>query len=135
MSMYRFNTPPGWPFPPSGWTPPDGWQPDPSWPEAPPDWQWWVPDRRTNGPPVIPGRQRGREDPRPSIQEENEELRRQLAMLLGMDPVAVAGEVAVLRDRVQQLRREHAEAEAELLRLRAELVRTSVESGFRSYRV
>jgi hypothetical protein len=27
-----------------GWTPPHGWQPGPSWPQAPPGWQFWMPD-------------------------------------------------------------------------------------------
>ncbi|MGV0864394.1 hypothetical protein [Mycolicibacterium sp. XJ652] len=38
----RFNPPPNWPIPPSGWTPDEDWQPDPSWPPAPPGWQFWV---------------------------------------------------------------------------------------------
>lgn len=40
----RFNPPPGWPRPPSGWSPPVGWKPDPSWPEPPIGWQLWLPD-------------------------------------------------------------------------------------------
>lgn len=40
----RFNPPPGWPSPPSGWVPPAGWQPDPSWPPPPVGWQVWLPD-------------------------------------------------------------------------------------------
>jgi hypothetical protein len=46
----RFNPPPGWPAPPealgheTGWQPGPDWQPDPSWPEAPPGWQFWVPE-------------------------------------------------------------------------------------------
>jgi Septum formation/Domain of unknown function (DUF4190) len=40
----RYNPPPGWPPPPSGFTPKPGWQPDPSWPPAPPGWQLWVED-------------------------------------------------------------------------------------------
>lgn len=38
----RFNPPPGWPIPHSGWTPTPDWKPDPSWPQAPPGWQFWV---------------------------------------------------------------------------------------------
>lgn len=37
----RFNVPPGWPLPATGWTPPPGWVPDPSWPPAPAGWQFW----------------------------------------------------------------------------------------------
>lgn len=38
----RFNTPPGWPPPPSAeWLPPPGWAPDPSWPTAPPGWSFY----------------------------------------------------------------------------------------------
>lgn len=40
----RFNPPPGWPAPPSGWQPPAGWTPDPSWPHPPEGWELWVPD-------------------------------------------------------------------------------------------
>jgi hypothetical protein len=38
----RFNSPPGWPVPPSDWTPQPGWTPDPSWPVPPPGWAFWV---------------------------------------------------------------------------------------------
>ncbi|MBA3641804.1 MAG: DUF4041 domain-containing protein, partial [Acidobacteria bacterium] len=38
----RFNPPPGWPSPPTGWTPPEGWQPDPAWPPPPPGWELWT---------------------------------------------------------------------------------------------
>ena len=38
----RFNPPPGWPTPPSGWVPPAGWNPDPEWPPAPAGWILWV---------------------------------------------------------------------------------------------
>lgn len=40
----RFNAPPGWPKPPSGWVPPADWRPDPSWPPPPPGWNLWVSD-------------------------------------------------------------------------------------------
>lgn len=40
----RFNSPPGWPQPPSDWTPPPGWKPDPAWPPLPDGWQLWIPD-------------------------------------------------------------------------------------------
>lgn len=40
----RFNPPPNWPTPPSGWQPPTEWQPDPSWPAPPPGWQFWIED-------------------------------------------------------------------------------------------
>jgi len=38
----RFNPPPNWPVPSSGWVPDEDWRPDPSWPPAPPGWQFWV---------------------------------------------------------------------------------------------
>ena len=40
--VHRFNPPPSWPPPPSGWEPPPGWFPDPSWGPPPPGWPLWV---------------------------------------------------------------------------------------------
>jgi hypothetical protein len=40
--VWRFEPPPGWPPPPSGFVPPKGWRPDPSWPAAPKDWTFWI---------------------------------------------------------------------------------------------
>lgn len=53
----RFNPPPNWPRPPAGWTPPPGWAPDPAWGDAPPDWQYWLPDPAPSydEPPPLPG--------------------------------------------------------------------------------
>jgi hypothetical protein len=51
--MATFNSPPGWPAPPTpDWQPPPGWLPDPSWPAAPPGWGFWLNSRgtRTRGP-------------------------------------------------------------------------------------
>ena len=51
--MATFNSPPGWPAPPTpDWQPPAGWQPDPSWPPAPPGWSFWLNARglRSRGP-------------------------------------------------------------------------------------
>lgn len=51
--MATFNSPPGWPAPPTpDWQPPPGWQPDPSWPPAPPGWSFWLNGRglRSRGP-------------------------------------------------------------------------------------
>jgi hypothetical protein len=62
------------------------------------------------------------------LEEENEDLRRQVTALLGMDPAAVASEVARLTDQVKRLRAEQADAETRLALLHAELVRTSEES-------
>lgn len=42
----RFNPPPGWPVPPTGFHPPPGWRPDPSWPPPPPGWHLWVDDQQ-----------------------------------------------------------------------------------------
>ena len=40
----RFNPPPGWPTPPSGWAPPGDWTPDPRWPRPPAGWRLWLED-------------------------------------------------------------------------------------------
>jgi hypothetical protein len=51
--MHTFNSPPGWPEPPTpNWQPPPGWQPDPAWPPAPPGWSFWLNSRglRARGP-------------------------------------------------------------------------------------
>jgi hypothetical protein len=48
----RFNPPPNWPQPPTGWVPPPGWKPDPSWPSAPEGWHLWVPDNVVDTPDV-----------------------------------------------------------------------------------
>ena len=40
----RFNPPPGWPQPPTGWTPPPGWKAPSHLPSAPAGWQFWVDD-------------------------------------------------------------------------------------------
>lgn len=44
----RFNPPPNWPVPPSGWEPPQDWHPDPAWPPAPPGWVFWVDDGQSD---------------------------------------------------------------------------------------
>ncbi|MFT4295346.1 MAG: hypothetical protein QM582_08030 [Micropruina sp.] len=51
--MMRFNPPPGWPAPPSGWQPSADWRPDPSWPPAPPGWAFWVDDVALPEPRVV----------------------------------------------------------------------------------
>ena len=48
---HRFNPPPGWPVPPTGFHPPAGWRPDPSWPPPPPGWQLWVDDAAPHAAP------------------------------------------------------------------------------------
>lgn len=56
--MQRFNSPPGWPAPPTtDWQPPKGWQPDPTWPPAPSGWRFWVNERggRSLGPQGLYG--------------------------------------------------------------------------------
>lgn len=40
--VWRFEPPPGWPPPPTGFVPPKDWRPDPSWPAAPNDWTFWI---------------------------------------------------------------------------------------------
>lgn len=42
MTKLRFNPPPGWPAPPTGWIPPTGWTPDPAWPPLPEGWELWI---------------------------------------------------------------------------------------------
>lgn len=42
--MAKFNAPPGWDVPGYPWTPPAGFAKEPSWPDAPADWQFWVPE-------------------------------------------------------------------------------------------
>jgi len=49
--VWRFEPPPGWPPPPSGFVPPKGWRPDPSWPAAPKDWTFWIWDATDTVPP------------------------------------------------------------------------------------
>ena len=42
---WRYNPPPAWPQPPTGWTPPAHWEPDASWPPPPAGWAVWLPER------------------------------------------------------------------------------------------
>ncbi|MDH3018421.1 hypothetical protein BJF87_02460 [Gordonia sp. CNJ-863] len=42
LRALKFNPPPTWPSPPTGWTPGPDWQPDPAWPTPPPGWKLWV---------------------------------------------------------------------------------------------
>lgn len=62
------------------------------------------------------------------LEDENEDLRRQLNALLGLDPAAVAAEAVALRAQLEQSRAEQASIQVELARLRAALVRTSEEA-------
>lgn len=41
ITVYRWNTPPGWPEPPPGWRPTPGWSPPGDWQQPPSDWQYW----------------------------------------------------------------------------------------------
>ncbi|WP_191480202.1 hypothetical protein [Nocardioides ochotonae] len=50
----RYNPPPNWPPPPTGWTPPPGWRPDPAWGPPPPGWQLWVPGPAAYAGPPAP---------------------------------------------------------------------------------
>lgn len=46
--MRQFNTPPGWPDPPTArWRPPRHWQPKETWPPAPDGWAFWVDENGT----------------------------------------------------------------------------------------
>jgi hypothetical protein len=51
MTKPRFNPPPNWPAPPTGWEPPIDWQPDPSWPAPPYGWQLWITENQVEPPP------------------------------------------------------------------------------------
>ena len=61
--MRKFNTPPGWPDPPTArWRPPKNWRPAATWPPAPDGWAFWVDERgrkvrgplgRYGGPSVV----------------------------------------------------------------------------------
>lgn len=56
--MDHFNSPPGWPAPPTpDWRPPRGWRPDPAWPPAPSGWKYWLNERggRSLGPAGLYG--------------------------------------------------------------------------------
>lgn len=150
MATYRFNTPPGWPVPPSGWTPPADWKPDPSWPPAPPDWQWWVSEDSSPvggfaatpqvsatpaATPLVdslatgdPSGLRGLFGGKRRLEQENEELRKQINRLTGMDATAVANEAAALQAHVHALRQESASLQAHVAAARAQLVRTSEEA-------
>ena len=48
--VMRFNPPPGWPHPPTGWVPPSDWKPDPAWPPMPEGWQLWLSDDDNSSP-------------------------------------------------------------------------------------
>lgn len=61
----RFNPPPGWPAPPSGWVPPAGWTPDPAWPAPPEGWVLWLP---ADAPTEAPEPQSVTPSPAPPIQ-------------------------------------------------------------------
>lgn len=50
----RYNPPPNWPAPPTGWTPPAGRVPDPSWGRAPDGWQLWTEDGSPYAMPPAP---------------------------------------------------------------------------------
>ncbi|MFC0529438.1 DUF4041 domain-containing protein [Phytohabitans kaempferiae] len=65
---------------------------------------------------------------RKRAEEENEELRRQINALLGMDAAAVAAEAAALQTQVAALRAEYTTLQAQVATVRAELVRTSTEA-------
>lgn len=49
----RFNPPPGWPQPPTGWMPPPDWKPDPTWPPLPQGWQLWLHDADAPARPTV----------------------------------------------------------------------------------
>lgn len=95
MAEYRFNSPPGWPVPPDGWKPPQGWQPDPSWPPAPQGWEFWVAEQAPATPtPVVPQlserKSGGLFGGKKRLEEENDQLRRWVEQLRGMDAIHIA---------------------------------------------
>jgi hypothetical protein len=52
VDLMRYNPPPNWPQPPTGWTPHADWSPDPSWPAPPPGWRLWVEEEAPGGQPT-----------------------------------------------------------------------------------
>jgi hypothetical protein len=50
----RYNPPPNWPPPPTGWEPSPSWTPDPAWPPPPPGWQLFVEDEPRETPVAEP---------------------------------------------------------------------------------
>lgn len=81
-----------------------------------------------HGPAAGSGGSRGLFGGRRRWEEENEDLRRQLTAVLGLDPQAVAAEAARLQEQLRQLRAQHAAMDSQLAARRAELVRTSEEA-------
>lgn len=60
----RYNPPPNWPPPPSGWEPSPTWTPNPAWPPPPPGWQLFLDEDAPDAPvPENPA------DPPPSLTE------------------------------------------------------------------
>jgi len=62
------------------------------------------------------------------LEEENEDLRRQITRLMGMDAAAVAAEAAATQAELSRLRDEYQTITAQLVQVKAELVRTSAEA-------
>lgn len=138
---FRFNPPPGWPAPPSGWTPGPGWQPDSSWPPPPPGWVLWIDDSSTPAPSPAPagfvdrvmavpssrksglGGLLGKS--RKSAQEENAYLKSVLDASGALPATQLATETAALQERLGQLRVELRQAEHDLAQARSELVETN----------
>lgn len=149
--------PPGW-TPPAGWQPdpsvppaPPGWQ----WwlPEADSNTSRGVAAASVAGPPVVQGHPQSPVSPIPGdavrrvaaappprggtggilggkkrLEEENEKLRHQINLLMGMDAGAVAREAAALQTQLQALRGEQTSLERQIALMRAELVRASAEA-------
>lgn len=65
---------------------------------------------------------------RKRLEEENEELRRQVTRLMGMDSAAVAAQAAAMRAELSRLRDEYRAVTAQVVQVKAELVRTSAEA-------
>lgn len=116
----RFNPPPGWPQPPTGWVPPASWTPDPNWPPLPEGWQLWINDKDVpqtaidQAPSFLeetpkhtkasPSRVIQEQSSLEQLKAENDELRQRIATItmatstsIGLSDDAVLQEVGVYR--------------------------------------
>lgn len=125
----RFNPPPGWPAPPSGWQPPAGWTPDPSWPDPPEGWELWVPDGDVeNGGPDPAGQEPADLDPVEAapteLGDDRERARSDAAD--GSTEVALRSRISVLEAELAAVRAAHGAADDDYVILDDDRVLQSV---------
>lgn len=130
---YTFNVPPTWPAPPVGWVPEEHWKPDPTWPPAPDGWRFWLPVE-TSEPPEGGGPQRhgvvARLDPRKALEDAQARKIRHGPRDADVGLPAKAarsqstGFLAARREKkaAEQLGRQEAEAQAEIIQQRQQLL-------------